>query len=107
MGRGAVAGTYAAVARAQPIGLVAMRQRGIHYWWAGLGVLVLVVMYAAPIAGAFRQPKAYAPVAPLPQLSVPAAAFPLLRVPKVHKLAPLPPLRHSVASPSSHAAASP
>ncbi len=78
-----------------------MRQRGIHYWWAGLGILVLVVMYAAPIAGAFRQPKAYDPVKPLPQLTVPAAAFPLLRVPKVHRLAPLAPLPRSAAAPAS------
>ena len=69
--------------------------RGVRYWWAGLGLFVLVAMYVGPIVDALRQPGAPAPVASLSQIALPNVGFPLLRVPKVHAIAPLPPLRHA------------
>ena len=92
-------GSYAAVAAEQPLGLTALRFRGIRYWWAGIGITVLVLLYIGPIAAALRQPAVPAPTTPLSSLSLPSAAFPLLRVPRVRPLAPLPPTRNAQASP--------
>jgi hypothetical protein len=83
---------YAAVAAANPYGFVALRSRGVKYYWAGLGLVVLAAMYAMPIAAVFRQAAIPAPSKPLPNLAIPNVAIPLLRVPKLHALAPLPPL---------------
>ena len=69
-----------------------MRRRGVKYWWAGLGLLVLSFSYGAPIAAAFRNAAIPRHTATLPALAVPRMSFPLLRVPKVHAQAPLPPL---------------
>ena len=82
-----------------------MRFRGIRYWWAGIGVAVLVILYAGPLIAALRQPSISGPAAPLTSLTVPSAALPLLRVPKVHPLAPLPPLRAATTGRAAHAAA--
>src|SRR4051794_31430850 len=83
---------YAAVAAANPYGFVALRSRGVKYYWAGLGLVVLVALYAAPIAVVFKQAAIPAPAKALPNLAVPNFAVPLLRVPKLHAVAPLPPL---------------
>src|SRR3954452_10905371 len=88
---------YAAVAAANPYGFVALRSRGVKYYWAGLGLVVLVALYAAPIAVVFRQAAIPAPTTPLHNLAVPNFAVPLLRVPKLHAVAPIPAL------PKSHA----
>ena len=72
-----------------------MRFRGVRYWWAGIGLVVLILLYALPIAAVFRQPTIPARTLPLPVLSLPSVGFPLLRVPKVHRLAALPAVPHS------------
>src|SRR4051812_5700963 len=88
-GEGDATGSYASVAAAQPWGLTALRFRGVRYWWAGLGVLVLGLMYLVPIAAAFRQPAVSTQSSdPLPALEVPSFSFPLFRVPTVHRLKP-------------------
>ena len=33
-----------------------MRMRGVRYWWAGLGLLVLSLLYIGPVAASFRMP---------------------------------------------------
>src|SRR5256885_5276853 len=91
-GEGDATGSYASVAAAQPFGLTALRFRGIRYWWAGLGLLVLGAAYIGPVVLAFRQPAAAAPSVPLPALSVPSVAFPLLRTPTLHVQPALPSL---------------
>ena len=83
---------YAAVAAANPYGFVALRSRGVKYYWAGLGLVVLVALYAAPIAAVFKQAAIPAPAKALPNLAVPNFSIPLLRVPKLNAVAPLPPL---------------
>jgi hypothetical protein len=102
-------GSYAAVAAQQPFGLVALRFRGIKYWWAGLGLAVLVALYAAPIGASFRQPSLPATTTPLPSLTLPAVGFPLFKAAKLHRLAPLPPLTHhaSTAAAATRQAAQP
>src|SRR4051794_8253430 len=90
MREGLATNGYAAVAAANPYGLTAMRVRGVRYVWALLGVLVLAAMYTAPIVAVFRQPALPGRTTPLPNLAFPNVALPLLRVPKLHALAPLP-----------------
>src|SRR4029079_2436445 len=90
--RGVGTDTYAAVAATQPYGLTAMRVKGVRYWWTGLGLLVLVLTYVAPVAASFRVPSMPARTTSLPALAIPAVQFPVLRVPKVHAQAPLAPL---------------
>ena len=97
-------GSYAAVAADQPFGLVALRFRGVRYWWAGLGLFVLVALYAAPIGESFRQPSLPAKTTPLPGLSIPAVSFPLFHAPALRRQAPLPALPHR-AAPVTHATA--
>jgi len=80
---------YAHVAAANPYGLVAMRIRGVRYWWAGAGVLMLFVMYAAPVAAVFRQPSTEAPRMTLPNVAFPSFRIPVLKVPKIHPIAPI------------------
>ncbi|MDX6473646.1 MAG: hypothetical protein QOK22_2462, partial [Gaiellaceae bacterium] len=92
-----MSGSYAAVADANPYGLVALRSRGIKYWWAGIGLLVFAVAYVAPVVAAYRQPAAPPKTTPLPALSLPDIAVPLLRVPKLHALPGLPPVQHAAA----------
>ena len=79
-----------------------MRMRGVRYWWAGIGLLVLALMYASPVLATFRTPSLPGSTPPLPALSVPQIAFPQLQVPKVHRLASLPALPRT--SPAAHAA---
>src|SRR5436853_7680 len=55
--RGVGTGSYAAVAAEQPFGLVALRFRGVRYWWAGLGLAVLGPLYAAPSRSQRRRPQ--------------------------------------------------
>src|SRR3954447_8397688 len=88
---------YAVVAAANPYGLTAMRVRGVRYVWATLGVLVLAVMYAAPVVAVFRQPALPGRTTPLPNLAFPNVALPILRVPTLHPLAPVP-----AAPPAAH-----
>ncbi|HET7129920.1 MAG TPA: hypothetical protein VFJ93_12675, partial [Gaiellaceae bacterium] len=64
----------------------------MRYWWAGLGLLVLVAMYAVPVAAVFKQPTIAAVQTPLPALSLPDIGFPLLHVPALRHPAPLPAL---------------
>ena len=78
--------------------MTALRFRGIRYWWAGIGISVLAFLYVGPIAAALRQPSFVGSTTPLAALTVPNAALPLLRVPKVHRLAPLPPLHAAKAA---------
>src|SRR6266540_3539273 len=80
-----------------------MRLRGVRYWWAGLGLAVLAITYAAPIGAAFRGPGLPSRTTPLPSLAVPAVPFPLLQVPKIHKQSPLPPLAKPAARGSNAA----
>lgn len=96
--RGGATGSYASVAAAQPYGLIAMRRRGVRYWWASLGMVVLVLWYVGPIGVALRQHQFARPAAatPLPALSLPAVTLPQFRVPTVKKLAPLPSLPHHI-----------
>src|SRR4051812_36602747 len=93
--RGEATDGYALVAADNPLGLTAMRSRGVKYWWAGLCLLVLVGMYAGPVAAVFKQPVVASPVVPLPNIAYPSVGIPLLRVPKLKALAPLPPLSHA------------
>jgi hypothetical protein len=69
-----------------------MRMRGVRYWWAGLGLLVLSLLYIGPVAASFRMPALPARTSPLPALSVPRVAFPQLQIPKLRMQAPLPAL---------------
>ena len=94
-------GSYASLAAEQPLSLTALRFGGVRYWWAGIGTAVLVFLYVGPIAAALRQPAVSGQTTPLANLTMPNVAFPLLRVPKVHRLAPPPALRHAKAG-SSH-----
>src|SRR5262249_45354261 len=71
---------------------------GVRYWWTGLGLTVLVLLYVVPVAAAFRVPATPPSSTPLPALSIPAVGFPQLRVPSVRRLAPLPPLAHQTAA---------
>ena len=64
----------------------------MKYWWAGIGLLVLSLMYLGPIVATFRMPSLAARTSPLPALSVPRIAFPQLHVPAVRQQAPLPAL---------------
>src|SRR5438034_3685377 len=75
-GKRGTTSAYASVAVAQPYGLVALRFRGIKYWWSGLGLAVLAALYVTPIAAVFRQPALAPPSVRLPALSVPAIGFP-------------------------------
>ncbi|MBV8479401.1 MAG: hypothetical protein JOY72_03775, partial [Actinobacteria bacterium] len=79
---------YASVAAANPYGLVALRARKVKYLWSALSILVLASLYVAPLVLVFRQPAIPATVTPLPSLSLPNVAAPILRVPKLHALAP-------------------
>ena len=94
--------SYASIATVQPYGLIALRSRGIKYWWSGLGLLVLGFMYVAPMAASFRVPAYPTRTSSLPSLSVPAVPFPAFSVPALRPQAPLPALHRS---PSSAAAA--
>ena len=91
----------------QPYGLNALRVRGVRYWWAALGFTVLVFPSFAAVAVAIRQPAPARAGRPLPTLSLPAVQFPMLRVPKLQRLAPLPPLHHPSAAIPSATTASP
>ena len=82
--------------------MTALRFRGIRYWWAGIGISVLAFLYVGPIAAALRQHSFAGPTTPLTALTVPSAALPLLRVPTLHRLAPLPPLHAAKAAGASH-----
>ena len=94
--------SYAAIARAQPYGLIALRSRGIKYWWTGLGLVVLGLMYVAPLAASFRVPSIGATSKPaLPVLTLPSVPVPVFSVPKVHALAPLPPVHRAAPSAAS------
>jgi hypothetical protein len=93
--------SYATVgAAADPLSLAALRVRGLRYWFAGIGLLALAIPYTSALA-ALRQPSYVPPTKPLPMIGVPAVAFPLLRVPKLHA-AP-----KAVAEHAQHAAAAP
>ena len=85
------------MAAAQPYGLTALRFRGIRYWWAGIGLAVLGLLYVGPIAAALQQPSLPTQTAtvPLPGLSIPAISFPLFKTPNVHAVAPLAPVASS------------
>jgi len=102
-GEGKATDGYALVAAANPYGLTAMRRRGVKYWWAGLGLLVLALMYVAPVAAVFRQPAFTAAPTPLPNIAFPNFGVPLLRVPKLHAAPPMPaPLRvHHASAPAA------
>ncbi len=93
------------MAESNPYGLVALRMRGVKYVWAGVSLLVLAVIYVAPTLAALRQPTIPAAKAALPSLTLPNFSVPLLKVPKVHRLAPLPPLHH--AAPATQSAVTP
>src|SRR5262245_41729288 len=94
--------TSGAVAVVEPFSLATLRFRGIRCWFAGIGIATLVVVSIDPIASWFRLP-AYK--APLPTLIVPQPSLPLLKVPKLHALAPLPTPRSS-SGPAAASAAS-
>ncbi|MES1247222.1 MAG: hypothetical protein ABUS54_06080, partial [Actinomycetota bacterium] len=66
---------------------------------------MLVLMYAGPIAAVFRVQAFAAPSATtaLPSLAFPAVTPPLLRVPKLQRLAPLPAAPKKTAAPATHA----
>jgi hypothetical protein len=81
--------------------LVAVRRRGLKYAWTGIGVLVLVSMYAAPTAAVFSRAAVAAPRVALPNLATPALPAPLLRVPKLHLLPALPAVATAPALPAS------
>ena len=93
--RGVGIDSYASIATVQPYGLIALRSRGIKYWWSGLGLLVLGFMYVAPMAASFRVPAYPTRTTSLPSLSVPAMSFPALGVPALRPQAPLPALHRS------------
>ena len=77
----------------------------MKYWWAGFGLLVLSLLYVAPVVATFRSPSMAAQTAPFPALSVPRIVFPELKVPAVRQQAPLPALpratKPQAASPAS------
>jgi hypothetical protein len=68
----------------------------VRYWWAGLGLTVLVLLYAAPIAAVFRQPVLPERTSPLPALSLPMVGLPMFAVPKVRPVPAVPPSTHHV-----------
>src|SRR5204863_8864313 len=83
-------------------GLTALRFRGLRYWFAGVGLLALVLPYGGAVA-ALGQPAYQAPVKGISLLAAPVFAFPQLRVPKL-RVPPAPPrARH--AAPTTHAPA--
>jgi len=81
-----------------------MRMRGMRYWWAGMGLVVLVLLYVIPIATAFRVSVQNIGSKPaLPFLVVPSiGAPPVIPVPKLHALSPLP--ASSLSQPGTHPA---
>ena len=98
---------YASVAVANPYGLTALRYRGVKYYWVGISLLVLSIVYVAPLVAALRAPSFPGPTTPLPALALPNVPVPLLRVPTVHRLAPLPAVPHHARARSQRQATHP
>ena len=69
--------------RSDALSLLALRQRSIRLWLAGIGFLAFGAAYVSPIALSFTQPTA-APAVVLPRLTLPLVDFPTLAVPKLH-----------------------
>src|SRR5690349_10850506 len=67
-----------------------MRLRGVRYWWAGLGLVVLLLLYVMPVATAFRTSvQSFSSKPALPTLALPAIGTPVIPVPKLRPVAPL------------------
>ncbi|HEY2543485.1 MAG TPA: hypothetical protein VGH92_10595, partial [Gaiellaceae bacterium] len=98
---------YAGVATANPYGIVAVRTRGLKYWWASISIALLGTMYASPLVTALLRPGAFPrSVSTLPAVSIPAVVAPVLRVPTLHSLPPLPQAKTSAsAAKTAHAPA--
>src|SRR5205814_530100 len=67
--------------------LASLRFRTLRYWFAGIGLLSLTLLYVNPLViSAIRAP---AITDSLPEVVVPLVPFPTLAVPKVQRPAPL------------------
>src|SRR5262245_12213529 len=67
---------------------IGLRQRGVRYWLAGLGLLGFAIPYVAPIGAALRRPGP-APAIVLPKLGLPVIDFPMFAVPSLQPPGPL------------------
>src|SRR3954452_17584398 len=73
----------AAVPQPELLSLLALRDRAIRFWLAAIGLLAFGVGYAGPIGLPFRMPALSHPTQ-LPELKIPAIAFPTFGVPTLH-----------------------
>src|SRR3954447_20164492 len=80
---------YTAAPAADRYSILALRTRGVRYWFAAFGLLGFLVLYVAPMVNAFRAPVS---VEPLPSLIAPRVWFPPLSVPKLRAPGALPKL---------------
>src|SRR4051812_12825325 len=65
------------------LSILAVRERAIRFWLAGIGLLAFGAAYVAPIGLAIRMPTLSHPVA-LPALELPVVSFPTFAVPRLH-----------------------
>ena len=102
--RPAYAGAASSFAGTRPFGLGGLGTRRQRYWFALIGTLALLLPYAGVIGSAIKaEIEAPAAIVPIPALSVPAATFPKLAVPKFRAYRAAPPLASNLRHPAATA----
>ena len=106
--RPAYAGAASSFVGTRPFGLGGLGTRRQRYWVALIGTLALLLPYAGVIGSAIKaEIEAPAAIVPIPALSVPAATFPKLAVPRFRAYRAAPPLASNLRQPRRHCAHDP